>query len=198
MYIHHTEAIVQILFQLPTLQKVYLTPLKNKTNSLAFGLKANYTDWATATGWRNLVPTLVDRGVSCGQHGRSPMVINLSFLDWSRYFFFQVAPHLSSWGWVDPVPDPLLRRTFGSAGNRSQDLWVSSQKLWPLDHRGGPSQKQSTAINVHVCVATSEITLCQFGLRVCDQLRQGVFDSPVYHFAWITMETGQVSKMLYF
>jgi hypothetical protein len=37
-----------------------------------------------------------DRGVSRGQRGRSPTVINLSFLDRSRYFFFQVAPNLSS------------------------------------------------------------------------------------------------------
>jgi hypothetical protein len=37
---------------------------------------------------------------------------------------------------VDPVPDSLLLRKYGSAGNRTQDLWISSQKLWPLDHRG--------------------------------------------------------------
>jgi hypothetical protein len=30
---------------------------------------------------------------------------------------------------VDPVPDPLLLRKFGSAGNRTQDLWISSQEL---------------------------------------------------------------------
>jgi hypothetical protein len=34
-----------------------------------------------------------------------------------------VAPQLSSRGWVDPVPDPLLLRKSGSA------------ELWPLDHR---------------------------------------------------------------
>jgi hypothetical protein len=38
---------------------------------------------------------------------------------------------------VDPVPDPLLLRKSGSAGN-NPDLWVSSQELRPLDHRGGP------------------------------------------------------------
>jgi hypothetical protein len=38
---------------------------------------------------------------------------------------------------VNPVPDPLLPRKFGSAGNRNQDLWVISQELWPLDNRGG-------------------------------------------------------------
>jgi hypothetical protein len=39
---------------------------------------------------------------------------------------------------VDPVPDPLLLRKSGSAGNRTRDLWIYSQELWPLDHRGGP------------------------------------------------------------
>jgi hypothetical protein len=39
---------------------------------------------------------------------------------------------------VDPVPDPLLLRKSGSGGNRTRDLWVSSQELLSLDHRGGP------------------------------------------------------------
>jgi hypothetical protein len=33
----------------------------------------------------------------------------LGFLDRSRYYFFQVAPQLYSRGWVDPIPDPLLK-----------------------------------------------------------------------------------------
>jgi hypothetical protein len=45
---------------------------------------------------------------------------NLGFLDWSRYFFFQVAPQLCSRGWVDPIPDPLLLRKYRSAGNRTR------------------------------------------------------------------------------
>jgi hypothetical protein len=32
----------------------------------------------------------------------------LGFLDWSRYYFFQVAPQLYPRGLVDPVPDLLL------------------------------------------------------------------------------------------
>jgi hypothetical protein len=38
---------------------------------------------------------------------------------------------------VDPVPDPMLLRKCGSAGNRTQDPWVSSQELCLLDYRGG-------------------------------------------------------------
>jgi hypothetical protein len=99
--------------------------------------QANYTDWATATCRRNLVPTFTDRGVSCGQRGGTHTVVNLSFLDQSHYLSFKwllIYPHK---GWVDPVPDSPLLRKSGSVVNRTRNLWFSSQKLWPLDHRGG-------------------------------------------------------------
>jgi hypothetical protein len=63
-----------------------------------------------------LVPTFADRGCHMvsvtDPYGRI-----LGFPDLSRYFFFQVAPQLYSRSWVDPVPDPLLLRKYGSAGN---------------------------------------------------------------------------------
>jgi hypothetical protein len=63
-----------------------------------------------------LVPTFADRGCHVvsvtDPYGRI-----LRFLDRSPYFFFQVAPQLYSRGWVDPVPDTLLPRKSGSAGN---------------------------------------------------------------------------------
>jgi hypothetical protein len=105
-------------------------------NSEAFRPQANYTDWETATGQRILVQTFTDRRVSRGQRGGTPVVVHLSYLDRSRYFFFQVAPHLSAWGWVDYIPDPMLLRKSCGAGNRTRDLYVCSQELWPLDHRG--------------------------------------------------------------
>jgi hypothetical protein len=61
----------------------------HKTNFVALNPRANYTDWATATCRRNLVPTFVDKGVSRGQRGGSPAFVNLSFLDQSRYFSFK-------------------------------------------------------------------------------------------------------------
>jgi hypothetical protein len=86
-----------------------------------------------------LVPTLAGRGVSRGQRNVSPRPFLISvFQTWSRYFFIPVVPQLTSRGWVDPVPDPLLLRKSGSAENRTRDLCTCSQKLWPLDHRGGP------------------------------------------------------------
>jgi hypothetical protein len=47
--------------------------------------------------------------------------------------FYEVAPQLYSGGWVGPVPEPLLSFSSGSAGNRTQDPWICSQELWPLD-----------------------------------------------------------------
>jgi hypothetical protein len=54
---------------------------KKQTNSVALSPQVNYTDLVTATCRRNLVPTFVDGGVSRGQRGGSPTVVNLSFLD---------------------------------------------------------------------------------------------------------------------
>jgi hypothetical protein len=104
-------------------------------NSTAFSPQVNYTDWATAIDQRILVPTFEDRGVSRSQRGGTLTAVNLSFLDGSRYFFFQVAPHLSSRILVDPVPDTLLLRKCGRAGNGTRDLCVCNQELWLLDHR---------------------------------------------------------------
>jgi hypothetical protein len=96
---------------------------------VAFNPQANYTNWVTATCWRILVPTSADIGVSCGQRGSSLTVLNLSFPDRNSDLFFQVAPHLSSRGWVDPIPDPLLirksgieSRTSGTAARNSDHL----------------------------------------------------------------------------
>jgi hypothetical protein len=51
--------------------------------------QANYTDSATATCRRNLVPTFVDRGVSRGRSGGCPTAVNLIFLDRSHYLSFK-------------------------------------------------------------------------------------------------------------
>jgi hypothetical protein len=66
-----------------------------------------------------LVPTFADRGCHVVSV-MDPYSHNLDFLDWSRYFFFQEAPQLYSWGWEDHVPDLLLFRKSGSTGNRTQ------------------------------------------------------------------------------
>jgi hypothetical protein len=55
--------------------------VNKQTNSVTLSPRANYTDRSTTTCRRNLVSTFVDRGVSRGQRGGSPTVVNLSFLD---------------------------------------------------------------------------------------------------------------------
>jgi hypothetical protein len=62
---------------------------RSRQTSVALSPQANYTDWANATCRRNLVPSIVDRGMSRCQRGESPTVVNLSFLDRSRYFSFK-------------------------------------------------------------------------------------------------------------
>jgi hypothetical protein len=110
-----------------------------KTNSVAFSPQANYIDWATATCRRNLMPTFVDRGMSLGQRGGSLTVVNLSFLDRSRYFPFKWLLIYPQKGWVDPVPDVLLLRKSGSVGNRTRHLWICSQGFCSLDQKGDRS-----------------------------------------------------------
>jgi hypothetical protein len=63
-----------------------------------------------------LVPTFADRWWHVASMTDSHCSI-LCFPDQSRYFFFQVSPQLHSRGWVDTVPNPLLLKTSGRAGN---------------------------------------------------------------------------------
>ena len=88
-----------------------------------------------------LVPTFVNRGVSRGQRNGFPRPLISVYRTWIATYFIQVAPQLTSRGWVHTVPDPLPLRKSGSAGNRTRDLCICSQKPWPLDHRGGPSDE---------------------------------------------------------
>jgi hypothetical protein len=65
------------------------------------------------------LPTFADRGC----HVVSVTDPNGRISRFSRQeplLFYQVAPQLYSRGWVDPVPDPLLLRKSGSAGNRTR------------------------------------------------------------------------------
>jgi hypothetical protein len=110
------------------------TQTNKQTNSVAFSPQANYTDRETTSCRRSKCKVLLIDGVAWSAQ-RIPTAVNLGFLVQSCYFSTQVALQLSSRGWVDPVPEPLLLRS--SAGNRTRVLWICSQELWPLDHRGG-------------------------------------------------------------
>jgi hypothetical protein len=65
----------------------------NKNNTVALSPRANYTDWATATCRRNLVPTVVDRGVSRGQRGESPTVVRTKNVE----YHFSKIRHRAVW-----------------------------------------------------------------------------------------------------
>jgi hypothetical protein len=106
---------------------ICLISFDNVANFMAFVPKSNHADWATAAGRQILVPNFADRRESRGQCGPSPTADNLGYPEPEPLIFFQVAPQLSSRGWVDPVPDPLLLRKSESDGNRTRDLWVCSR-----------------------------------------------------------------------
>jgi hypothetical protein len=100
----------------PRLQLCRVAWETNENRLRGLSARPNYTCRRLSS---KLKPTFADREcrvvTATDPYGR-----NLDFLDRSRYFFFQVAPQLYSWGWVDPVPDPLLLRKCGSAGNRTR------------------------------------------------------------------------------
>jgi hypothetical protein len=112
------------------------TPFFNKL--LPLSPQANYTYWSTATCRRNLVPTFVVSLVSRGQRGGSPTVVNLSFLDRSRYFSFKYSSFILIMADWTPFQTHCYSENLVAQGIRTRDLWVSSQELWLLDHRGGP------------------------------------------------------------
>jgi hypothetical protein len=69
-----------------------------------------------------LMPLLRVENVVALSAQRVHAPFNLGCLDFSRYFFIQLAPKLSSRGWVDSVPDRLHLRKSGSAENGTRDL----------------------------------------------------------------------------
>jgi hypothetical protein len=115
-----------------------LQTLRNILADESMGLKLNSLALVRSELYRpsdrrlsaKLVPTFADRRCRAWSTQRISTAVNLHFLD------PELAPQLFSRGWVDPVPDPLLLRKSGSAVNRTRDLWICSQELWLLDHRG--------------------------------------------------------------
>jgi hypothetical protein len=66
-----------------------------------------------------LVPTFADRRCRLVS-ATDPYCRIFGFLDRSRFIYIPVSPQMYSRGWVDRVPDPLLLRKSGSAGNRTR------------------------------------------------------------------------------
>jgi hypothetical protein len=113
-----------------------------QTNSFVFSPQAKYTDWATATSRRNLLPTFVDRGVSRGQPGGSPTAVNLRFLDGSSCFPFQVAPNLSSQGLSGPRCRPTAMQKIWEP--RESNTWCRGLQPGTLTTR--PQRRSNKCI----------------------------------------------------
>jgi hypothetical protein len=96
---------------------------------VTFSPQATYTYWPIADSRRILVPTFGGYKDVSWSTNILPTAVNPRFLDRSHYILFQVAPQLSSWGWVDPITDPPLLGKCGSAGNRTRDLWLQPGSL---------------------------------------------------------------------
>jgi hypothetical protein len=72
--------------------------------------QANYTDRATAACRQSDCQLLRIEGASWSAWRIPTAVFSISRQE--PLLFYQVAPQLYSRGWVDPVPDPLLRFFF--------------------------------------------------------------------------------------
>ena len=83
------------------------------------------------------MPTFAYKGVSRGQHnGFTRPLISVFWIGAATFYSSNSSIDLTRLS--GPRSRLLLLRKSGSAGNRTRDLCICSQKLWPLDHRGGP------------------------------------------------------------
>jgi hypothetical protein len=140
LLLHRGVKFLRVIF-LSTIWMLQFTWIKlfsSKTKTKLRGLspQANYADRATAACRGSQCQLFADRGCRVVS-ATDPHSRILGFQDRSQYCFFQVVSQLYSRGWVDPVPDPLFLSKSGSAGKRTRVLWICSQELLPLDHRGG-------------------------------------------------------------
>ena len=70
-------------------------------------------------------------------------------------------------------PPPHKENPHGRAGNRTRDLVISSQKLWPLDHEAGPSR------NEYLCLDWIFVYLTNFVIKA---YRKCLHLELIYHY----------------
>jgi hypothetical protein len=130
---------------------------------------------------------------------RIPTVVNLGFLDRSRYYFFQVAPQLYSRGWVDPVPHPLpLRKEIQDSGFKKLfKIWNNGSETITDRHTYGAGSDPSAhfvttiwhsilKILLHECVtpvdnSTGSLTICYISFRTINFPCFLQYSFPVLH-----------------
>jgi hypothetical protein len=118
----------------------------------------------TERPWRpvKLMATFSGRGMSLCQYNGFPRPL-ISVSRPEPLLLFQVAPQLSWRGWVDPVPEPLLPRKSGSAGNRTWDLWYSgSLYLWTGTLTIRPSWSFCNMVEIYGCISSNVFSTCNF------------------------------------
>jgi hypothetical protein len=107
---------------------------------------------------------------------------------------------------MDPVPDPLLRKS-GSAGNRTRDLWICSQEIRPLDYGGGliilnkkvktgPWMMSKASITLYTTV-TKFMTLPKFEvrsylIRTSSKFEPGEVKIPILNYSKYNCSTLQL------
>jgi hypothetical protein len=102
-------------------------------NSIVWVLKRTIHDRATATCRRSDCQLLRIEGATWSAWRTLRPYTRFSRQE--PLLFYQAADQLYSRGWVDPVPDPLL--FFWQCRESNPSFPICTQKLWPLDHRGG-------------------------------------------------------------
>jgi hypothetical protein len=138
--------------------------MQKKTKLLGLSPRANYTGWMAAACQRKLVPTFADRGCHVVSV-TDPYGHILGFLDRWLYFFFPVAPQLFSRGWVDLVPNPLLLRKSGNAGNRTRTS-------------GSVARNHYTTEAVVICICTNierQARMAVFNANFSSKIREQGF-----------------------
>jgi hypothetical protein len=108
--LQHTKCLTNLMilqeFLRPTIRYTIL-PHKKRTKLRGRSPQANYTYRATASCRRSKCQSLRVEGVAWSAQ-RIPTAVNLGFLDRNLYLLIQVAPQLSSRGWVDPLQTPYF------------------------------------------------------------------------------------------
>jgi hypothetical protein len=89
-----------------------------------------------------------------------PHCRNLSFRDPELLLFRSSSSSVILTRLSDPVPNSLLLRKSGSAGNRTWDLWICSQELWPLERRGRPTLPLLFRLSSCVCIHSPTCATC--------------------------------------
>jgi hypothetical protein len=111
----------------------------------------------------------------------------LGFIYRSRHCFLQVAPQLHSRGLSGPRSRPTTSQKIWYRWESNLDLWICSQELSPLDHRGGLTLWSKIKISSLCALERKVRYVCKLYIRVAS--RHCVFCQFNYHvLTWRFMQ----------